>query len=114
MKDPDRIENEVKLMSIDRDKWLMKSDFADCNEKQFECKMEKKYKYLKESSKTLFKNVLENKVDQKNFQFLLQMMRQVTNKQKTPEQADMVVGKVFAEKYIDPLVNNINESKNNE
>ena len=104
MKDPEIIEREVRQMSEDRYDWKMGKSFQDCNAKEFEAAMEEKYKYLKESSKTLFKNVLNDTVDQKNYKFLLDMMRKVFNKDKTPDQADAIVGEVFSKEYLDPLI----------
>lgn len=104
MKDPDIVEREVKQMSLDRHNWKMGIDFKNSNQEEFKTHMEDKYKYLKESSKTLFKNVLEDKVEKRNFQFLLSMMREVYNKNKSPDQADSIVGEEFANKYLKPHI----------
>tara|TARA_Y100000389_G_C17215524_1_gene390671 strand:- start:25 stop:351 length:327 start_codon:yes stop_codon:yes gene_type:complete len=108
MKDPEIIEREVREMTTDRNNWKMGKEFRDCNAKEFEVAMEEKYKYLKESSKTLFKNVLNNTVNQEKYEFLLYMMKQVFNKDKTPEQADTIVGETFSKEYIEPLIKDKN------
>ena len=112
MIDPDKLENEITKMKEDTNKWRMGLDFKSLDQKGFESAMQTKYALLFKNSKTLFKNVLENKVDQKNLSFLLSMMRQVYSKQTTPAQADLIVGQQFTNKYVKPLVKD-NKDKSN-
>ena len=112
MKNPDKIELEVKNMSIDRHKWKMGIDFRDYNSKEFTKLMETRYAYLKESSKTLFKNVLEDSVVQEKLDYLLKMLRLVYNNEKTPDEADKEVGGKFSKEFINPLIEKANKDNN--
>lgn len=113
MIDPDVLEDEINKMKEDTSKWKSGSDFKNLKQEEFEENMKGKYSVLYENSKTLFKSVLQNKVDAKNLDFLLSMMRQVYSKQTTPDQADLIVGQQFTNKYIKPLIDQ-DKKKNND
>ena len=105
MTDPDKIEMQVTKMKDDVHNWKMGLKFKNCNETEFKTVMENDYEYLKNSSKTLFKNVLNNSVDNDNLTYLLKMLRLIKNNDKTNEQAEKEIGEKFANEYIKPLVN---------
>lgn len=112
MKDPAVIEREVKEMGEDVQKWKHQTKFKGYTSEAFQKLMEEKYSYLNESSKTLFKNVINETIDKNHYKYLLSMMRQVYESTKTPENADKEVGALFSNKYIQPLIENANTSDN--
>jgi hypothetical protein len=74
--------------------------------------MEKTYKYLKECSTTVFKNILEeDNFDMDKLKYMLDMMRDMGEKKTTFENASKEVGQRFADEYIKPLVDKMNKEK---
>jgi len=110
MKDPIVIEREVKEMGEDVQKWKQQTKFKGYTSDAFQKLMEEKYSYLHEGSKTLFRNVINETIDENHYKDLLSMMRQVYESTKTPEAADKEVGALFSNKYIQPLIDNANSS----
>jgi len=112
MKDPDKIWDEANALKKDRYEWKMGLNHKDCNREEFVQKMEKTYKYLKESSSTVFKNILEeDNIDMDKLKYMLDMMRDMGEKKTTFENASKEVGQHFADEYIKPLVDKMNKEK---
>ena len=83
MKDPIVIEREVKEMGEDVQKWKQQTKFKGYTSDAFQKLMEEKYSYLHEGSKTLFRNVINETIDENHYKYLLSMMRQVYESTKT-------------------------------
>uniref|UniRef100_A0A6C0EFE9 Uncharacterized protein n=1 Tax=viral metagenome TaxID=1070528 RepID=A0A6C0EFE9_9ZZZZ len=116
MKDPDKIWEEANALKNDRYKWKMGLNHKDCNKEEFVQKMEKTYKYLKESSSTIFNNIIdEDNIEMDKLKYMLDMMRSMGEKKTTYEHASKEVGQRFADEYIKPLVDKLeNEKKEKE
>lgn len=110
MKDPDKIWEEANALKKDRYEWKMGLNHKDCNREEFVQKMEKTYKYLKESSSTVFNNLLEEDIfDMDKLKYMLDMMRSMGEKKTTFENASKEVGQRFADEYIKPMVDKMKE-----
>ena len=59
MKDPDKIWQQANSLKQERYEWKMGLNHKDCNREEFITKMETTYSYLKESSNTIFKNLVQ-------------------------------------------------------
>ena len=116
MKDPDKIWEEANALKNDRYRWKMGLNHKDCNKAEFVQKMEKTYKYLKESSSTIFNNLIEeDNIEMDKLKYMLDMMRTMGEKKTTYENASKEVGQRFADEYIKPLVDKLeNEKKEKE
>lgn len=115
MKDPDKIWEEANALKKDRYEWKMGLNHKDCNREEFVQKMEKTYNYLKESSSTVFNNLLKEDIfDMDKLKYMLDMMRSMGEKKTTFENASKEVGQRFADEYIKPLVDKINKEKKQE
>lgn len=114
MKDPDKIWEEANALKKDRYEWKMGLNHKDCNREEFVQKMEKTYKYLKDSSSTVFNNLFEEDIfDMEKLKYMLDMMRSMGEKKTTFENASKEVGQRFADEYVKPLVDKINKEKEN-
>jgi hypothetical protein len=83
--------------------------------------MKTKYDYLYTGSKTLFDKVMSGELDNSEararLQQMLALMRSIHEGKRTQKDADMIFGKVMADKYVTPIVNNLptlNEEKGEE
>lgn len=112
MKDPEKIWKEANGLKNQRYEWKMGINHKDCNREEFIAKMETTYSYLKESSETIFKNLIEDDdFDMKKLKYMIDMLRSMKSKEKTFESASKEVGEKFAEEYIKPLVNKLDKEK---
>ena len=112
MKDPNKIWEEVNALKKQRYEWKMGLNHKDCNREEFIAKMETTYSYLKESSNTIFKNLIEeDDFDMKKLKYMVDMMKSMKSKEKTFESASKEVGEKFAEEYIKPLVEKLDKEK---
>ena len=112
MKDPDKIWEEANALKNDRYRWKMGMNHKDCNREEFVQKMEKTYKYLKESSSTIFNNIIdEDNIEMDKLKYMLDMMRSMGEKKTTYENASKEVGQRFADEYVKPLVDKLEKEK---
>ena len=112
MKDPEKIWEEALALKKDRYEWKMGINHKYCNREDFIAKMEATYLYLKESSNTIFKNLIEeDNFDMEKLKYMVDMLRSMKSKEKTFENASKEVGAHFAEKYIKPLVDKLDKEK---
>ena len=112
MKDPDKIWEEANALKKDRYEWKMGLNHKDCNKEEFVQKMEKTYKYLKESSSTIFNNFIEeDNIEMDKLKYMLDMMRSMGEKKTTYENASKEVGQRFADEYVKPLVDKLDKEK---
>ena len=112
MKDPDKIWEEANGLKKDRYEWKMGLNHRDCNKEEFIKKMEQTYKYLKESSSTIFKNFIEeDNIEMDKLKYMLDMMRSMGEKKLSYENASKEVGQRFADEYVKPLVDKLNKDK---
>ena len=112
MKDPDKIWEEANALKKDRYEWKMGLNHKDCNREEFVQKMEKIYNYLKESSTTIFNNLIaEDNFDMDKLKYMLDMMRSMGEKQISFEDASKEVGQRLADEFVKPLVDKIDKEK---
>ena len=112
MKDPDKIWDEANKLKQDRYNWKMGKDFQECNKDDFTKRMETKYNYIFTSSRTMFKNLIEDdKFDMGKLRYMINLMRSMKEKTKSFETASEEVGKRFADEYIQPLVDKLDREK---
>lgn len=112
MKDPEKIWQQANSLKKQRYEWKMGINHKDCNREEFIAKMETTYSYLKESSNTIFKNLIEeDDFDMKKLKYMVDMMKSMKSKEKTLESASKEVGEKFAEEYIKPLVEKLDKEK---
>lgn len=115
MKDPDKIWQQANSLKQERYEWKMGLNHKDCNREEFITKMETTYSYLKESSNTIFKNLIEeDEFDMKKLKYMIDMLNSMKNKNKTFENASKEVGEKFAEEYIKPLVDKLDKEQQQE
>lgn len=115
MKDPDKIWQQANSLKQERYEWKMGLNHKDCNREEFITKMETTYSYLKESSNTIFKNIIEqDNFEMTKLKYMIDMMRSMKSKEKTFENASKEVGEKFAEEYIKPLVDKLDKAKKEE
>ena len=104
MADAVKIDNEVQQFKKERYNWKMGKDYKDLNETEFKNEMEKKFNYLYTSSKTLFKSVLDDDMNEEKYQYMLNMLKLVNNKTLTKEKASIQIGQDMFKEYVDPLL----------
>ena len=85
MADAKKLDNEVQQLKKDRHNWKMGKEYKDLNETEFKTEMEKKFNYLHSSSKTLFKSVMDDDMNEEKYQYMLNMLKLVNNKTLTKE-----------------------------
>jgi hypothetical protein len=108
----DKVWDEATRFRNDKYNWKMGTDFKACNEKEFIDEMENKYKYLKTSSSSIFKQILEQeKFDMEKLKYMLDMLRSIGKKQISFENASKEVGQKFANEYVKPLVDKLDKNK---
>ena len=104
MADATKIDNEVQQFKKERHKWKMGLEYKDLNETEFKTEMEKKFTYLHSSSKTLFKSVMDDDMDEEKYQYMLNMLKLVNNNTLTKEKASIKYGQDMFKEYVDPLL----------
>lgn len=118
MCDPTAIELQITYLIKDRDDYFAKKSYKDLALPDFINKMKTKYEYLYTGSKTLFDKVIAGELNTPEalarLQQMLALMRSIHEGKRTQKDADMIFGKVMADKYVMPIVNNLptnNEEK---
>ena len=115
MSKPEKIWEQANEFKVDRHKWKMGLDFTDCNSTEFETKMSEKYKYLKNSSSTIFKQLIEQEnFNMEKLKYMLDMLKSIGEKKITFENASKEVGQKFADEYVKPLVEKANKKNEEE
>jgi len=123
MCDPTAIELQITYLIQDRADYFAKRNYKELSLPEFISKMKTKYDYLYTGSKTLFDKVMSGDLDnpeaRARLQQMLALMRSIHEGKRTQKDADMIFGKVMADKYVTPIVNNLpipteNNEKNNE
>lgn len=111
MCDPTAIELQVTYLINDRNDYFAKRIDRDVSLPDFISKMKVKYDYLYTGSKTLFDKVMAGEFDKPEsrarLQQMLALMRSIHEGKRTQKDADMIFGKVMADKYVMPIVNNL-------
>jgi hypothetical protein len=113
MSDPTAIELQVTQLIRDRADFFAKKNNKDLALPVFIEKMKKKYDYLHNSSKTLFDKVMAGEFDnpeaQARFKQMITLMKSIHEGKRSQKDADMIFGKVMADKYVTPIINNLPE-----
>lgn len=111
MCDPTAIELQVTYLINERNDYFAKRVDRDVSLPDFITKMKTKYEYLYSGSKTLFDKVMAGEFDKPEsrarLQQMLTLMRSIHEGKRTQKDADMIFGKVMADKYVMPIVNNL-------
>lgn len=111
MCDPIAIELQITYLIQDRADYFAKRNYIELTLPNFINKMKQKYEYLYSGSKTLFDKVMTGELDnpeaRARLQQMLSLMQTIHTGKRTQKDADMVFGKVMADKYVTPIVNNL-------
>lgn len=113
--DPYAVELQIKQLMGDRSKWLIGQKYPECNRDEFNKKMHVDYSYLKNASPILFEKILSGFMDdQANFNMMMRMIslsKDIYDGKKKQEDVDKGLGQVLANKYVKPVVDNLNKDK---
>lgn len=63
------------------------------------------YPEFKKKYPVMFKLACNGQLDKQNIEFMLTMLEQVQNKEKSQHDASVVVGQMLFDKYVDPQIN---------
>ncbi len=111
MSDPTAIEIQITQLLKDRTDYLEKKKYKDLSLPEFIEKMRTTYSYLNNSSKTLFDKAISGELDNpeaiSRVKQMLYLMRTIQDGKRTQEDADKIFGKVMADKYVKPIVDNL-------
>lgn len=111
MCDPTAIELQITYLIQDRADYFARRSYKELALPDFINKMKSKYEYLHTGSKTLFDKVMTGELDnpeaRARLQQMLSLMRTIHEGKRTQKDADMIFGKVMADKYVTPIVNNL-------
>jgi hypothetical protein len=111
MSDPTAIEIQIMQLHQDRKDYLEKRKYKDLSLPAFIEKMRATYSYLNTSSKTLFDKVIAGDLDnpeaQARVKQMLYLMRTIQDGKRTQDDADKLFGKVMADRYVKPVVDNL-------
>lgn len=109
MCDPTAIELQITYLIQDRTDYFAKRNYIGITLPDFINKMKTKYEYLHTGSKTLFDKVMSGELDNPEacarLQQMLALMRTIHEGKRTQKDADMIFGKVMADKYVTPIIN---------
>ena len=111
MCDPTAIELQITYLIQDSADYFARRSYKELALPDFINKMKSKYSYLHTGSKTLFDKVMTGELDNPEaharLQQMLSLMRTIHEGKRTQKDADMIFGKVMADKYVTPIVNNL-------
>lgn len=111
MCDPTAIELQITYLIQDREDYFAKRSYKNIPLQDFISKMRSKYDYLYTGSKTLFDKVMSGELDnpesRARLQQMLALMRSIHEGKRSQKDADMIFGKVMADKYVTPIVSNL-------
>jgi hypothetical protein len=111
MCDPTAIELQITYLIQDRADYFAKRNYNELVLPEFIGKMKTKYEYLYTGSKTLFDKVMTGELDnpesRARLHQMLALMRSIHEGKRSQKDADMIFGKVMADKYVTPIVNNL-------
>ena len=111
MCDPTAIELQITYLIQDRSDYFGKRSYKELGLPDFIAKMKTKYEYLHTGSKTLFDKVMSGELDNPEshtrLQQMLSLISTIHEGKRTQKDADMIFGKVMADKYVTPIINNL-------
>lgn len=115
MNDPYKVEYELISLLKDRNRWRTGQCFKDLNPEKFQEKMKDTYKYLYETSETLFKGSFEGMFDtpagRDRIKQMLILMKDIYDGKKKQEDVDKQLGKELANEYVNPIVDKLDKDK---
>ena len=89
MNDPYKIEKELVSLLKDRNRWRTGQGFKNLNPKQFQDQMKETYKYLHDTSETLFKGSFDGMFDtpagRDRIKHMLKLMKDIYDGKKNQE-----------------------------
>lgn len=103
----------IEIQSMVRNMDDSKKKYKYLKERNFEeyqAKVEAENKVLADDYYSIFKMHIRDELDA-TFFYMLDQKRRIENGEITDDQAAIEVGKKLAERYIDPVVNNIEKPK---
>jgi hypothetical protein len=113
MSDPTAIELQVTYLIRERADYFAKRTYKNMTLPDFINTMKDKYDYLYKGSKTLFDKVMAGEFDNPEsyarFKQMITLMKSIHEGKRSQKDADMIFGKVMADKYVMPIVNNLPE-----
>ena len=115
MNDPYKIEKELVSLLKDRNRWRTGQGFKDLNPKQFQDQMKETYKYLHDTSETLFKGSFDGMFDtpagRDRIKHMLKLMKDIYDGKKKQEDVDKQLGRELADEYVNPIVDKLEKDK---
>ena len=104
MADSNKLDNDVQKLKKERYNWKMGIGYKSLNQTEFMEEMKIKFEYLHSSSKTLFKNIIDDELDESRYKDMIQLLKQVNNNNVSIEKASEEFGKTCFDKYVKPLI----------
>jgi len=115
---PDEVWNDVIALIENREKWSVNQKFRGFNKNDFIRQMMRDFENLYSFCPTLFEKCCEGDFEQEDefnkLVYMLEMMRKIENKEDTFENVNKKVGEKFAEEYINPIVDKLEEKRKRE
>lgn len=112
--DPDIIEIQINALVKAQQDWLHGRDYKDLTKDGFIAAMTEKYAYLNKSSNRLFNKAVNGELSSPSARAqvnqILTMLKQVAAGKMKQSDADVIFGKVQADKYVNPLVEKLNKT----
>jgi hypothetical protein len=118
MMTPDEVWTDVIALIENREQWSINKKFRGFNKPQFIKQMMIDFENLYSFCPTLFEKCCEGDFEQEDefdkLVYMLDMMRKIENKEDTFENVNKSVGKKFADEYINPIVDKLEEKRKKE
>ena len=115
MNNPYKIEVELISLLKDRTRWRTGQDFKDLNPTKFQETMKITYKYLYETSPSLFKGsfdgMFDTPVGRDHIKHMIKLMKDIYDGKKIQEDVDKQLGKELADEYIKPIIDKLEKDK---
>ena len=115
--DPYAVEMQLQQIMNDRKLWLSGKKYKDLNREAFNNKMKEEYAYLNNASPLLFEKACSGFMDDnQNWAMISRMLslsKDIYDGKRKQEDVDKGLGQVLANKFVKPVVDNLNNNKEN-
>ncbi len=116
--DPDVIEIQLDGLIRNQQDWMHGRAHKDLTKDEFITAMTHKYAFLNKASARLFNKAVNGELAtpqaRANINQILGMLKQVAAGKISQKDADVIYGKQQAAKYVDPLVEKLNKTSQND
>ena len=110
MLDTDRVVREVNGLMEQRELWDNKKIYDTLSIEEFTTKMETKYEYIFKNAPSLFKKCIDKDMQMDKFLEMIQYMRQI-ERGRSENDVHKEVGQLFADRYVNPLVEKLKKDE---